>query len=366
MSQIFCNRSRNACRGRHRGNRWTNASRCCCAAGVSPCGSRRNSPRRDRNSCRAAWDRFAWSARVIVLPLAVAGRVDLLGDGAPLDHRPGLGQPVPAGAGARLGPGGPVGPHVLTRRWRQVFQAFPGRRGVPPGGHGQPGGRCRVGQVGPERGVALVPLLQAPGVAAQLEQHPLRVDRLGLGVCPLVADDEGDPRGGVAQTAAHFLRVAAAQPPPQLRREAVGGTRVLALAGWQELLPGLALRATRPGRTVAPQAGLAPAVAIPNDLDGVLERQGRFLCGGAAVATATGGQGPGNRKAVALALALGSGAAEVRRPIDRKGDTSQDGLRGGRRKGTNRRQATTDPAVTRRQPRPPENPKSPVFAPKRL
>jgi hypothetical protein len=178
---------------------------------------------------RSAIDSFALYARVIFFPLAVDGLVELLGDVEAVYHRLGLRQQRPTGVVERLRHVRPVRLYALPLRHGQLFQAFPGRVLVPPFGHGQDLRPLRVRQVGQDRGIQLVPLLQAQFIDAHVGNDPLRVDFFGLGVGQLVADDQADRLRGDAQPPGHLLLVAADQQPEHLPLEAVGIAGVLAL-----------------------------------------------------------------------------------------------------------------------------------------
>jgi hypothetical protein len=141
---------------------------------------------------RWAFDNFFLYARVIFFPLAVDGLVELLGHVEPVHHRLGVLEQIPAGGVERLAHVGPVRLHPLLLLLRQLLQALPGRRLVPPVGDGQDLGPVGVGQVGQDGDVELVPLLQAQLVDADVGDDALGIDLLGLGVGQLVLDDQPD------------------------------------------------------------------------------------------------------------------------------------------------------------------------------
>jgi hypothetical protein len=131
---------------------------------------------------RWAFDSFALYPRVIFFPLPVDGLVELLGDVEAIHYRLRVRQQRPTGVVESIGHVRPKRLHPLPLRRGQLFQAFPGRRLVAPLGNGQHRRPLRVTQVGHDRGVELVPLLQAQLVDAHVGDDPLRVDVLGLGI----------------------------------------------------------------------------------------------------------------------------------------------------------------------------------------
>src|SRR5262249_3915255 len=181
VSKISWKRPRISYNFRNRGSLRNSPSSFGLSSSDRSLGFRRNSHIQERNSFRWAFDSFALYARVIFFPLAVDRLVELLGHMEAVHYWLGQRQQVSAGGVERLRHIGPVSPHLPPLRFGQLFQAFPGGGLVPPVRHGQHLGTFRVGQVGQEGGVQLVPLLQAQLVDAHVRDHPLRIDLLGLG-----------------------------------------------------------------------------------------------------------------------------------------------------------------------------------------
>jgi hypothetical protein len=248
--------------------------------------------------------------RVIFFSLAVEGLVELPGHVEAVDHRTGVGQQGAAGVVQRLPHVRPVSPDLLPLLWGELAQALTARGFVPPRGHRQHLRMLRVGQVGQDRDVQLVPLLQTQFVNAQVGDDTPRVDLLGLAVGQLVADDPLHGFGGDAQTPGRLRCVAADQQPQDLLLEAVGVADIAALERRDQVLTVAAVRAAVVGGLVDPEAGLPPEVQIADDLDGIFEFDLGLLLSAAVVAAAALGPGPGDFKAVAVAVAMRSGDGE--------------------------------------------------------
>src|SRR3954449_1464008 len=112
VSKIFWNRTRISCNARSRGSLPNSPSSLAFSSSDRPCGLRRNSHIRERNSFRSAFDSPALYARVIFPPLPVHGLVELPGHVEAVHHRTGVGQQAPAGGVERRGHVGPVRPHL--------------------------------------------------------------------------------------------------------------------------------------------------------------------------------------------------------------------------------------------------------------
>jgi len=261
-------------------------------------------------------------ARVIFFPLAVDGLVEPLGYVEAVHHGLGVRQQLPTSMVEGHGHVGPVRLHLLPLRFGQLFQAFPGRRLVPPVRHRQHLGLSRVGQIGQDRGIQLVPLPQAQLVDPDIGDPPLRVNLLGLGVGQLVADDQADRLGGDAQAPGHFLLVTADQQPQHVPLEAVGVAGVLALEGRDQPLSMVAPRATMERRLIDPEARLPADIQVPDDLDPVLELKVGFVFPPAAVTATALGQRPGDFKPVAVPMTVIPRDGDTGRQIDVDSDGS--------------------------------------------
>jgi hypothetical protein len=102
--------------------------------------------------------------------------------------------------------------------------------------------------------------------------------------------------------------------------EAVSIADVPALEGRDEVLSMVAERTTMEGGLVDPEAGLAPDVQVPHDLDGFFDLEAGLFCPATVVAAATGGPGPGDFKAVAVAVALVGGDGDSGEQTNVDGD----------------------------------------------
>jgi hypothetical protein len=257
---------------------------------------------------------------VIFPPLPVHGLVELLGDVEAVHHRAGVGQPIAAGGMERRGHVRPVGPHLLPLLLRELVQAGPARRLVPPLGHGQHLGPLGAGQVREDGDVQLVPLLQAQLVDAHVRDHAPGVDLFGLGVGHLVADDQADGLRRNPQSPRDFLLVAADQRPEHVLLEAEGVADVAPLERRDQVLAVVAEGAAVEGGLVDPEAGLAPEVEIPHHVHGLLDLNVGLGLPAAAVAAAAGRPGPGNLEAVAVTVAVVGGDGHAGGQIDVNGD----------------------------------------------
>jgi hypothetical protein len=177
-----------------------------------------------------------------------------------IDHGLGVRQQLPASVVEGRGHVGSIRLHPLPLRFAQLFQAFSGSSLVPSFRHGQHLGPLGVGQVRQNGGVQLVSLLQTQLIDAHVGKHPLRIDVLGLGVGPLVADDQSDRLGGDAQAPGNFLLVTADQQAQHLLFKAVGIAGVLAFKGRDQVLAMVAPGTAMIGGSVDPEAGLTPEV----------------------------------------------------------------------------------------------------------
>jgi hypothetical protein len=269
---------------------------------------------------RSAFDSFFLYARVIFPPLPVHGLVELLGDMEPVHHCFGILQQLPTGGVEGRAHVGPVRLHLPPLLRRQLLQTLLARRLIAPLGHRQHLGPVGVGQVGQDRDVQLVPLLQAQLVDPDVMDHPLGIDLLGLGVGQLVADDQADRLGGNAQPPRDFLLIAPDERSQHLLLEAVGVAGVFAFEGRDQVLAVVAPGAAVEDGLVDPEAGLAPEVQVAYDLDGVLDLQVGVVFLAAGIATTAGGPGPGDFEAVSFAVALVGGEGDARRQIDVDGD----------------------------------------------
>jgi len=158
---------------------------------------------------RCAFVSFALYARLIFFPLLVNRFVKPLSDVKAIDHRAGVAQEHATGGVESGTHVGAVGLHPQALRFAQLFQAFAGSRLITPLRHGQDLGLVGMGQVGQDRAVQLVALLQAQFVDADIGDLPMGFDLLGLGISQLVLDNQGDRFGRDAQAASHLLFVAA-------------------------------------------------------------------------------------------------------------------------------------------------------------
>ena len=261
---------------------------------------------------------------MIFPPLPVHGFVELLGDVEAVDHRLGMGQQAPTGGVQGRPHVGPVGLHLPALVLGQLFQARLAGRLVPPLGHRQHLGPVGVGQVGQDRDVQLVPLLEAQLVDADIVDRPLGIDLLGPGVCELVADDPADRLRREAQPPGHVLLVAADERPQDVLLEAEGVADIAAFEGRDQVLAVAAEGAAVEGGLVGPEAGLPPDVEIAHHLDRVLGFDAGVLLMAAAVAKAALGPGPIDLEAVAVAVAVVAGDGHAWGQIDIDGDTGHD------------------------------------------
>jgi hypothetical protein len=259
---------------------------------------------------------------VIFPPLPVDPLVEELGDMEPVHHRPGVGQQVPAGVVKGLPHVGPVRLHLLPLLRREVFQAFPGRRLIPALRHGQHRRPVGVRQVGQDRDVQPVPLLQAQLVDPDVRHDPFGGDLLSLGVRQLVTNDQGDGFGRDAEPAGDVRLGAADQRPQDVLLEPVGVAHVPPLERRDQVLAVVAERAPVEGGRVDPEAGLAPDVQVSDDLHRPLVLDPGRLVPAAAGTPVVGGERPGDLEAMAFPIPVIARDRHTVREIDVDGDLS--------------------------------------------
>src|SRR5512147_837633 len=174
--------------------------------------------------------------------------------------------------------------------------------------HEIPGKRMRprrVAQVGQERHVEPVPLLQAQFIQADVGDHSLGIDPAILG--QLVLDDPLHRLGGDPQAAGHVLGRAADERSEHEQLEAGGVGRVFPLERGDDVLAVVAPGTVVEGGLVDPEAGLAPDVQVPDGLRGCLVFDVGVILMAAPLATAAFGQGPADLEAVTVLVAFVAG-----------------------------------------------------------
>lgn len=211
-----------------------------------------------------------------------------------------------------------VAVHLRPLRRRQTLQALPPGRFVPPRLHRQQPRPLRVRQVGQQRHVQLVPLLQADLVHAHVANHPRRVDALGL--LQLMLDDAVHRFRGDTQAPGNVCRGAADQQTQDVlfKSERIAG--VLALERRDQVLAMMAARAAVKDPFIDPEARLAADIEVPHHALFAVQLQVRRILVPAALAATLRGPGPGDLEAVALAAALVAGEFDALGQIDVDGD----------------------------------------------
>lgn len=199
---------------------------------------------------------------MIFFSLAVDGVVPQLGHVKAIDDAVGVGQQLGTRLVVRRRHVDPIAPHPGALLGRQQFQATPCRRFVASLGHRQRPRLLGVAQVGQDRHIQLVPLLEADLVDAHVGDQPRRIDRLGLGELQL--DDAGHGLGTDAKAPGHLRFGAADQESHHMLLETQGVTDFLAFEGRNQVLAMMAVLATMKRSRISPEAGLAAHVQIAN------------------------------------------------------------------------------------------------------
>lgn len=127
-----------------------------------------------------------------------------------------------------------VSVYLRTLLGRHAFQTSAPSRLITPGLDRQHARICWIGQVGQDRGKLFVPLFQTDLVHAHVENHALRINRLGL--LQLVLHNTPDRLGRDPQTSGHIFLATADQQPYDVFLEAVGIAGILTLEGRDEIL----------------------------------------------------------------------------------------------------------------------------------
>jgi len=224
------------------------------------------------------------------------GHVKTIGDAF------GIGQHTLARAVERLSHIHAVAVYLRTLLGRQALQAGTAGRFITSGLDRQQPRSRRIGQVGQHRHVQLVPLLQADLVHADIANHTLRINRLGI--LQLVLHDTADRLCRDTQTPGHVFLAATDQQPHHVFLEGVGIARVLTLEGRDQILAMMAVWAAVEDPLVDPETGLVPHFQVPHHaLLAVLFEVGLVFVT-AALTPAALGPGPGDLEAVAVAMAF--------------------------------------------------------------
>src|SRR5207302_8070825 len=122
--------------------------------------------------------------------------------------------------------------------------------------------------------------------------------------------------------AGHLLLVAADEGAQHVLLEAEGVADVPPLERWDPVLTVVTPAAAMKGGLIDPEAGLAPEVQVPDDLDRVLHLDAGVVLPAAAAAAAASGPGPGDLEAVAVAVPLVGGDGDPGGQIHVDGDRS--------------------------------------------
>ena len=236
----------------------------------------------------------------------------------PIRHGTAVGQPQGARRRISRPHVDPMGADLLALFLREPLQALQRRRSVSATLHRQDLRPSRVAQVGHQRHVEPVPLLQAQFIQPNVGDHTLGIDLSILG--QLILDDPVYRLGRDSQATGNLLRRAANQRAEHELLEAISVGHVLAFERGDNVLPVVTPRTAVEGSLVNPETGLLPQVEVPDRLGGRFELD----VGDVVVATfftaASCGQGPPHLQAMAVLISLVTGDLHLRWKVDIDGD----------------------------------------------